>query len=529
MNKLAITKEQFMELYPDMMPYYNIFVEEYKTDKQLLEEYMTSKLWRMNNLYTIIDKDGDEIPFIMNYSQYKVYAAWRVHARLIILKSRQQGISTLWLIDFFDNACFSENLNIGLMAQGADEAATLLIRVKTAWDKLDPMIKDHFNLAIKKDNTKEFSLTNGSTIFIRTSFRSTTLQNLHISEFGKIANKYPERAKETNKGTLQAIKPGNTVVIESTAEGDNMFKEKWDAAVNCGGKYAPKDMQPVFLSWLDDPDCYSIVDEIPSKEQIEYFESLEEELNIRLTQQQKNFWIMQYRELGDDIYQEYPATPEEAFTISRDGTYYANSFRENVTKKKRIVPNLYDANLDVTVVMDLGMNDDFFMGFWQIYNKEVRCIDEHVNSGEGLEYYARVMKESGYKIDRVIVPHDAKVKELSTGQSRVHAMRKLGVRRIKVLPRQSVNGGIEAVRRMIPNLWIDESCTAHIGSFRNYSKEWDDHYGVWKDRPNHNKWSHGADQIRYRAVSLLGHFDKREVYKGGRDFGDKRNRGGFDV
>ena len=262
MNCLSISKTKFIKLFPDMLPYYDIFVEPHSSEKQFLSDYLSSKLWRMNNLYTIIDKDGEKIPFVMNYSQLKVYAAWRRHPRLIILKSRQQGISTLWLIDFFDNALFTSDLNIGLMAQGADEAATLLIRVKTAWDELAISIKEHFSLTVTKDNTKEFALSNGSTIFIRTSFRSTTLQNLHISEFGKIANKNPERAKETNKGTLQAIQPGNTVVIESTAEGDNMFKDKWDAAVNCAGVFAPKDLQPVFLSWLDDPDCSSYVDEI---------------------------------------------------------------------------------------------------------------------------------------------------------------------------------------------------------------------------------------------------------------------------
>jgi len=116
MNKLSIDKERFIQLYEDMLPYYEIFTHKFKTDEQFVNEYLTSKLWRMNNLYTIIDKDGEKITFVMNKSQHAVYSAYRKHPRLIILKSRQQGISTFWLIFFFDEAIFTGDLNLGLMA-----------------------------------------------------------------------------------------------------------------------------------------------------------------------------------------------------------------------------------------------------------------------------------------------------------------------------------------------------------------------------------------------------------------------------
>ncbi|MGY2498704.1 hypothetical protein ACW4UO_30035, partial [Klebsiella pneumoniae] len=108
---------------------------------------------------------------------------------------------------------------------------TLLERTKFLWDKLDPDIKAYLNRSLEKDNAKSFTFNNHSQIFIRVSFRSTTLQRLHISEFGKIANHSPKKAKEVKTGTLQALAVGNTGVIESTAEGRNMFKEMWDASV----------------------------------------------------------------------------------------------------------------------------------------------------------------------------------------------------------------------------------------------------------------------------------------------------------
>ena len=510
MNQMRIGRSKFEEMFPEMFEYSSIFYTDFSSDKQLIEEYLTSKLWRLNNLYTIIDKDGERIPFVMNMSQLRVYQALSIHERLIILKSRQQGISTFWLIYFFDDAMFEHDFNIGLMAQGKEEAATLLERVKLAWDMLDDSIKQFLNVSLDKDNSTEFSFSNNCTIFIRTSFRSATLQRLHISELGKIANKFPKRAKETNTGTLQAIKAGNIVAIESTAEGDNMFKDKWDQAYEHTGPLAGKDFLAVFLSWIDDPDCVEEVEQIISKEHAEYFAKIEAELGRKLTDQQKWFWVVQYRELQDgdvnDIHQEYPSTPEEAFTAARNGTYYATDYRKKVINKNHEIVGLFDVNLDVDVIMDLGMNDDFVLGFFQEFMGEDRCVGEYHNSGEGLEHYVNYIdtwiRDRNATLGQMVGPHDLKVKELGTGISRKKRLHELGVRRLRVLRKASVNDGIEAVRKMIPNFYIDpEECAYIIKGFKNYSKEWDDVRGVWKDKPLHNEWSHPMDMVRYRAMS----------------------------
>lgn len=514
MNEMSITRAQFREYYPTLVPYIDIFYKEFKSDQQFLEEYLVSKLWRLNNLYTIINKDGDRVPFVMNKSQHKVYAAMLEHVRLIILKSRQQGISTFWLIDFFDDALFIPDLNIGLMAQGADEAATLLERVKFSWDNLDQTIKDYLAIKKVKDNAKAFSFSNNSTLFIRTSFRSATLQRMHISELGKIANKHPEKAKETNTGTLQAIKGGNPIAIESTAEGDNMFKSKWDKAVEHTGPLAPKDFKPVFLSWLEDPDCWCDVPQHINKEAEEYFAKIELELGQRIVKQQRWFWVMQKRELDDsdedtDMYQEYPSTPEEAFSAVRDGTFYAKDFRKKIIEKNQIVPNLLDTNLEVDVVMDLGMDDEMCLGFWQDHANQDRLVHEYSNSGEGLEHYVNYMNDwfEKNKADPgvVTVPHDIKVKELGTGYTRLKRLRELGVRKIRVLKKAKIQDGIEAVRRLMNHWWIDETCEHVQTCFKNYSKEWDNMYQCWKNMvgtgTKNKKFTHGADMVRYRAMS----------------------------
>ena len=515
---LNITREQFRHIYADtrLLAYEDIFFTDPKDDADLKANYLTSKLWRLNNVYTIVNKHGKQIRFRMNLSQHKVYAASLRHSRLIILKSRQQGISTLWLVSFFDDACTVRNFSIGLMAQGQDEASTLLQRVKILWEEMPIVFKQYLNLAIATDNTKALSLTNGSSIFVRTSFRSTTLQRLHISEMGKIANKYPEKAKETKTGTLQAIAPGNTAVIESTAEGDNLFKEMWDNAVKYYGELSAKDFLPVFLSWVDDPDCVEKRQQTITDKQAKYFTEVEKELGFALTQEQKNFWIMQHRELGDTIYQEYPTTPIEAFMSNKEGAYYARLYLEWVKGHKREVPELYDKNLDVQVAVDLGMNDTNVLTVFQDYNDSTRVFDEIYDSGQDIKYYCDQLKKKPYfpNIKHIILPHDADVKELTSGKTRKQVFEEeLPGIDITVLERTSVSEGIEAVRQMIKRLWISPKCTYLTSCLFNYSKEYDEKRNRWRDKPNHDEFSNGADSLRYAAVGSRAHRMKQQKRK----------------
>ena len=523
----------------------DLFVYPPKDDADLINNYLPSKLWRLNNLYTIVDKEGEKRRFVMNYAQHRVYNYLLDHSRAIILKSRQQGISTFFLISYVDDLLFVDDLNVGMMAQGDAEAKTLLKRAKLAWNEFPQSVRDFLTVSRVNDNTQELSLSNGSTIFVRTSFRSTTLQRLHISEFGKIANANPARAEETITGTLQAIKAGNIVAIESTAEGDNLFKTMWDTAVERleqvtmqGKKLSALDFYPVFLSWLDDPDCNSNDDEEELPVHTQYFTEVESKTGRTIAKSQRNFWIAKYRELGGKITQEYPATPDEAFQKTKDGTYYARAYREFVRSRGREVRGLYDHNLPVHVAMDLGMSDTMTLFFFQVFRGEVRIVHEYFNSGEGLEHYVNYMNKlrdtDGYDIQWLVCPHDIEVTELGTGISRKQRLIELGCTKLKVLPRLDIASGIERVRKLIPNLFIDVSCNYGIGCLLNYTKEWDDLHQVWKAKPLHDKWSHGADAIRYLAMAgfeaIPFYWESgKPNYSVREDFGGRERSSGFAI
>lgn len=542
---LHISETEFNDLYPDLKGSYNWFNEPTPlgTTAEVFEAtYLRSKLWRLNNIYTIVGKKGEPTVFRMNYAQHKVYAATRKHPRVVILKSRQQGISTLWLVSYFDDTMFASYLKIGLMAQGDAEAMTLLERTEFLWDRLSDSIKAMLAIKMIKNNTKELSFNNHSSIFIRVSFRSTTLQRLHVSEFGKIANANPKRARETRTGTLQALAVGNTGIIESTAEGRNDFMVLWDAAVLSlkSGHMAPKDFYPVFLSWLDDPDCLSDVYQPHTNISKEYFEELQQKHNVVATQEQINFWIIQYRELGGDISQEYPATPEEAFKASRDGTYYSAMFIANIVDKGRVIANLYDRNLYVDVFFDLGVSDYAVIGFVQWYRGSYRIIDEYWNNGYGLEHYIDEVESRGYSVRNYYMPHDIAVRELGSqdmsgrARSRLDSMREKFKKdaiasNIRVMPKSSIADGIDLTRRMIPLLSIDSKCTYLIDCFYKYTKEWDDKLRVWKKTPLHNEYSHGADVLRGIATTVVENTEYNNTVHEENSHSYSRNTGGFDV
>ena len=512
----GITSEQYDTIYAGTpaMSIKNLFEREPDSDDDALANFFPSKLWRINSgIYKIEDKVGNLIPFNMNWAQHVVYSDLLRHPRLIILKSRQQGISTFWLIFALDLTLTEDNTKAGLMSQGLAESKTLKERLERAYDHVPEQLIDFIGTHNTVRNSTEFSLDNDSKTYIATSFRSGTLQFMHISEFGKISAKHPEKAKETRTGSMQAIKGGQPVIIESTAEGrSNMFYEMWLQADSHVGNLAPKDFKTVFLSWVNDPDCRITVPQLINKEADDYFELLSVEYKnyfdevLTLDDEQKWWWVSQLREFSfsmEMMGQEYPGWPEEAFAATKDGTYWAKLYRSDVVATGQVLPDLYESSLPVDVAIDLGMNDMMVLVFFQMTGTELRVIDEYHNSGEGIAHYVNKMKEKPYKYRAVYLPHDAVVKELGTGKSRFSIFKSMGVPVRLLVRTRSVPNDIELVRKAIPYMWFDEKNTKYLRlCMENYSKEWDDRLGVFKDKPLHDEWSHPADAIRYMVVAI---------------------------
>lgn len=524
---LGIPEDDFDVIYKGLDVDKDIFRHVPK-DKDTYIEYSKSKLWRMNNWYKVIDKDGDLVWFVMNRAQHIAYAEQIWHARTIILKSRQRGISTFKMIDYFDDAICIDNLEVGMQSYGLIESTKLLKKLDTAWTELSDFNKGLLGIGLDKSNTRAMGFNNGAQITVATSFRGDTLHRLHVSELGKIAAKDPKKANEIYTGTLQAIKAGNPATIESTAEGQhNLFHEKWYLAADHVGVRGLKDFRPIFLSWVDDPDCNSDVDEILTVEHEDFLEKVETEWeeyarlkpgSFHLESTQKNWFASAYRELGDKFHQEYPHTPESAFASVRDGTYYAKAWRTSghVWEQKRDADGLaigrerlYQPELPVHTAWDLGRNDMMVIVLFQVVGGDLAVVDEYHNTGEELSFYynelLRLKREKGYTYGKHILPHDAKVTDLSSDVPRKTVLSRLGMRGIRVLRRtKDIANDREQVRQAIPKMWIDPvTCGYIIKMMGRYTKEWDAVRGTWKDKHKHDEWSNPADAVRYMVMARM--------------------------
>ena len=158
--------------------------------EQLIEQW-ADRRWRLNNLYYIQDKLGEVVLFRLNEAQNTLLED--LHFLNIILKARQMGFSTFILILALDCCLFNSNFAAGLVADTIDNAKGLLKRIKFAYERLPTEIKAA--VPIKTDNAYEIELCNGSGIEVGVSLRSGTKNFIHVSEYGKLCAKYPEKAR----------------------------------------------------------------------------------------------------------------------------------------------------------------------------------------------------------------------------------------------------------------------------------------------------------------------------------------------
>ena len=159
------------------------------------------------------------------------------------------------------------------------------------------------------------------------------------------------------------------------------------------------------------------------------------------------------------------------------------------------------AEAPVQTVWDLGIGDSTAIWWWQAVGAEIRVLDFYENHGYGLDHYAAVVASKPWAKGDDWVPHDARVRELGTGRTRVETMRKLGLRP-RLVPDHKVEDGINALRVLIPRMWWATPETRDgVEGLKQYRADYDEKARVFKDRPRHDWTSHRADAARYLAMA----------------------------
>lgn len=461
--------------------------------------------WRLNNLYYITDEQGRRVRFEMNWAQEDIFS--EMHFLNVILKARQLGFTTFIDLLGLDTCLFNSNTRAGIIAHTREDAETFFQdKVKYPYDNLPEGLKAA--VPATSDSIRQLSFGNNSSIRVGTSMRSGTLQFLHISEFGKICAKYPEKAREIKTGALNTVHPGNIIFVESTAEGQegefHDLCQRSQAAKRMGDTLTEMDFKFHFYPWWRHPG-YKLSTIVPlTVENQQYFAKLRE-LGIDLTPEQQSWYSKKAIEQGDDMKREFPSTPEEAFEASIEGAYYGK-WISKAEDEGRICDLPADPHLTTETWWDLGMNDMMTIAWVQRQGLWYNIIDYYENHGEGLEHYARKLKEKQAERDliytRHLWPHDGNTQIMDErGRKRTEVMNDLGYD-MEIVPRGYIADGITAVRRILPRFRFDRSrCDILVKALKNYRKEWDEDRGVFRDKPLHNWASHAADMVRCGAMA----------------------------
>jgi len=192
-----------------------------------------------------------------------------------------------------------------------------------------------------------------------------------------------------------------------------------------------------------------------------------------------------------------------SFSSGVESTYYGK-YVDNMRLEGRIGMYPYDNSHPVHTFWDWGHRDQTCCIFAQIIQNTVRVIDCYIHTGEGLEHYAKMLQSKRYIYGEHIGPHDMRVHELTTNQTRWAKMNQLGFM-FKICPNIPVIDGIEAVRTILPRMYINESegqCLEFIKALENYRSERVQVNGAALSKPLHDRHSDVADALRMGAVMI---------------------------
>ena len=480
-----------------------------------LQRCLADPEWRLFSgcLYKIMVK-GDEadtfvLPFKPNAAQKRFMR--RLWHRNLILKARQLGFTTLIALLWLDHALWNADQRCGIIAQDLDAAETIFRdKVKFAYENLPDEIRQRFPLA--RESAKELLFAhNNSSVRVATSMRSGTIHRLHISEFGKICAKYPEKANEVITGSIPAVPLNGILVIESTAEGRDgeFFKmaQRTQTLHYSARKLTQRDYRFHFYAWWQEPNYTMDPGMVAvTVEQHRYFEGVELLMECRIDQGQRAWYVAtmeaDFSGQEEKMWQEYPSTPDEAFQVSTDGNYFAKDMV--LLRKRGGITSVPVLDLPVYTFWDIGNKDGTAIWFMQELRGEARFIGYYEEHNEDLRHYARHLQSTGHVFGAHFLPHDAVQKKLGDyNKSTKELLQDLlpGQQFFIVPVITELMTGISMVRKHIKGAYFDQAaCDEGLQRLQGYKKKFSRSENRFLDQPDKsNGCTEGADALRQWA------------------------------
>jgi hypothetical protein len=202
------------------------------------------------------------------------------------------------------------------------------------------------------------------------------------------------------------------------------------------------------------------------------------------------------------------------WTAGMVGAYFAKEMSA-AEKEGRITQVPIDPALPIDLYFDLGINDVTAIWFVQKHFGAWRVVDYDESADLSIPEWHKRLKKKDYNLGRLYLPHDAQVRELGTGKSRLETFQSLfGKKTVKVIPRvEDKLDSINAARLMIPKCVFDGTrCERGIKALKNYQRKWDSKQQVFSPKPLHNFASNGSDA--FQQFAMAAQEDRGDVMDG---------------
>ena len=274
---------------------------------------MNSFEFYSKNALKIRTKEGEIQPLKLNPAQeilnkaVEDQLATEGKVRVIILKARQQGLSTYTGGFLYFSVSQRPARKAMVITHHADSTRALFDMTKRFHEHCPEILKPHTKYSSRREIS--FDVLDSSFVVATAGGesigRGETLSHVHASE---LAFWQKSTALDNWNALTQAVPntKGTAIVVESTANGVNgIFYDLWRGAVAGSNGYVP-----VFIPWYINPEY---------REQVpENFERTPEEIELAdkydLDDEQLVFRRKKVAQNGIDLFrQEYPAEADEAF------------------------------------------------------------------------------------------------------------------------------------------------------------------------------------------------------------------------
>ena len=361
--------------------------------RKSLKDYEVNFEKFANEQIKIITKDAARgfIPFAFNDAQRKVNEALEAQlkekgrVRALILKARQQGISTFCTARTAWKSFFTANARSVVMAHDSATSDALFAMSKNLIDRMD----DSYRPQLIASNAKEIKFEHNNagyrlyTAGSPEAGRGTTPTIAHLSEVA-----FWTFDEKILAGLFQGISQaeGTEVILESTANGaKGEFYRLWKQAER-GYDKGDSEYMPIFLPWFITAEY--------RREAPENFEPDQKERELidkhGLDFDQLYWRRLKIAESGERKFiQEYPSNPDEAFLVSGSSVFDTEKL-----SNLEAVPYLKKMQLDLESKVFNETSDGDIEVYDYPQHDSAYVIGADVALGVGKDYSAAIVLDA---------------------------------------------------------------------------------------------------------------------------------------